>query len=172
MICIVCNKEVKKRNHKQKYCGYYYKKGDCAWIVSKLQTRISSIKERCTNPKHKNYKAYKNVAICKEWIKNTKSFVDWAIKNGYKPGLEIDRIDNTKGYNPDNCRFVTRIENCRNKRNNVTDWKKRTRRCRICKVQKKFKDMMTSRKEVGGIAYECRDCRKNIDKIRWKKYYK
>jgi hypothetical protein len=46
-------------------------------------------------------------------------FVKWALANGYKSGLDIDRIDNTKGYGPDNCRFTTRRENCRNKSNNV-----------------------------------------------------
>lgn len=45
-------------------------------------------------------------------------FAEWAEANGWKYGLELDRIDNSTGYSKDNCRFVTRAENLRNKRNN------------------------------------------------------
>lgn len=45
-------------------------------------------------------------------------FIAWCEANGYREGLEIDRIDNNSGYRPDNCRFVTRKQNMWNIRKN------------------------------------------------------
>lgn len=56
-----------------------------------------------------------NIAICDQWRDNFKAFYDWSMANGYRDGLEIDRIDNLKGYYPDNCHYVSHIENARNK---------------------------------------------------------
>lgn len=76
---------------------------------------------RCENENHSQYKDYgaKGIKVCDEWsMDNAEAFISWALEHGWKKGLEIDRIDNTKGYSPDNCRFVTRKENCRNRRSN------------------------------------------------------
>ena len=67
---------------------------------------------------------YKHITICQEWLSDGKQsgrakFAKWAVANGFSPELDIDRIDNTKGYSPCNCRFVTHKENCNNKTNNV-----------------------------------------------------
>lgn len=77
-----------------------------------------TIKTRCTNPKRYNYKNYggRGITLCDEW-KEAKNFILWALSNGYKKGLQIDRIDNNKGYSPSNCRFVTNKENSNNRRN-------------------------------------------------------
>lgn len=45
-----------------------------------------------------------------------KSFFDWAIKNGYKEGLSIDRIDVNGNYEPDNCRWADNETQCLNQR--------------------------------------------------------
>lgn len=75
---------------------------------------------RCYNPNHSNYKNYggRGVTVCDEWRKGFSQFREWAIPL-WGPGLQIDRIDNDGNYEPANCRFVTRKENCRNKRTNV-----------------------------------------------------
>ena len=76
---------------------------------------------RCENENHSQYKDYggKGITVCDEWsMDNADAFISWALKNGWQPGLEIDRIDNNKGYSPDNCRFVSRKENCRNRSTN------------------------------------------------------
>lgn len=77
-----------------------------------------TMKTRCENPKRKNYERYgeRGITVCEEWHE-AKNFVEWALSNGYKKGLQLDRIDNNKGYYPENCRFVTATENSRNRRN-------------------------------------------------------
>lgn len=86
----------------------------------RLYYRWAGIKQRCTNPNHSRYKDYggRGITICDEWL-FYEPFYAWAMENGYEEGLEIDRINNNIGYSPDNCRFVNRISNSRNKRNNV-----------------------------------------------------
>lgn len=56
--------------------------------------------------------------MCDEWKDDFMSFYNWAVNNGYKEGLQIDRIDNDGNYEPSNCRYVTAKENCNNRRNN------------------------------------------------------
>lgn len=88
-------------------------------------TRIYHIWEnmiaRITNPNREGHENYydKNIGIDKEWRTNPKSFIDWAIENGYKDNLSIDRIDNNRGYYPDNCRFATAGQQMRNTTRNV-----------------------------------------------------
>lgn len=61
-------------------------------------------------------KCYVGVTCCKEWQKYI-PFAVWAKANGYQEHLTLDRKDSTKGYSPDNCRWVTYTENNRNRRN-------------------------------------------------------
>lgn len=77
------------------------------------------IKRRCLNPKCKAFKNYggRGVTVCKEWKDSLENFIEWAMNNGYKQGLDIDHEDNDKSYEPSNCRFVTRGVNNMNRRN-------------------------------------------------------
>ena len=78
----------------------------------------NAIKDRCNNPNSQRYKDYggRGITICPEWRSNFLTFYTWAIANGWERGLQFDRIDNNKGYSPDNVRFVSHKINCRNKR--------------------------------------------------------
>ena len=76
---------------------------------------------RCNNPNKSDYKYYgaKGVTVSKEWEENPKKFIEWSLNNGYRDGLTIDRIDVTKGYCSDNCRWIEFSKQATNKRNSV-----------------------------------------------------
>ena len=75
-------------------------------------------KQRCYNSNNKRYKDYgsRGIIICNEWLEFI-PFRDWALGNGYKENLQIDRKDTNGNYCPENCHFITNMENQRNKRN-------------------------------------------------------
>lgn len=60
---------------------------------------------------HKKYYQDKGIKVCDEWRNDFLKFKEWALANGYKKGLAIDRIDSNGNYEPNNCRFITISEN-------------------------------------------------------------
>lgn len=78
-----------------------------------------SMKQRCYYCKSISYKNYgaRGIKICSEWKDSFIDFYNWCIKNGYKKGLTIDRINVNGNYCPSNCKFSTNSEQQNNKRN-------------------------------------------------------
>lgn len=85
-----------------------------------------SIKRRCYNKNAPSYSDYgrRGVIMCDEWKNDPKAFIEWALENGWKKELTIDRILGTLGYSPNNCRFITSKENGRNRYNVKLSMKK------------------------------------------------
>lgn len=117
----------------KKSCGCYHDEM-AGKRISQLKTKHgmhntrlyvvwNSMCARCGTKTNKNYKNYgaRGISVCKEWRDDFQNFYEWAINNGYKSdapkgGCTIDRIDNDKGYSPDNCRFVDMSVQCFNQR--------------------------------------------------------
>lgn len=85
---------------------------------SKLHKIWTGIKQRCFNRNNKSYKFYgeRNIKMCKEWNDDFCKFMEWAINNGYKDGLSIERINVNGNYEPSNCKWIPRNEQYLNTR--------------------------------------------------------
>ena len=85
-----------------------------------LYSKWLMMKERCYNPRDSHYKYYggKGIGLCDDWKNSFKSFYDWAINNGWKRGLSIERIDNNKQYEQENCKWIPMCKQAQNKTTN------------------------------------------------------
>lgn len=116
-------------------CGNYavvashrLKSGDtrsCGCINNgKSNTRLyriwNDMKKRCYTKSETAYCHYggRGITVCHEWLIDFQNFYDWAMTNGYKESLTIDRIDVNGNYEPSNCRWTTqKLQNNNTRRN-------------------------------------------------------
>lgn len=90
---------------------------------TKIHYTWSHMITRCTCETNYAYKDYggRGITVCDEWLgtEGFMRFYDWAMSNGYQENLTLDRIDNDKGYSPENCRWVDWYVQANNKRRSV-----------------------------------------------------
>lgn len=88
---------------------------------TRLYKLYHGIKKRCYNQNCRSYKDYgkRGIGICKEWLDDFTNFYSWAINNGYREDLTIERIDVNKNYCPENCTWITLSEQTKNTTRNV-----------------------------------------------------
>ena len=88
---------------------------------TKLEKAYVHMIERCYKSNNQSFRSYggRGITVCEEWKTDNKNFFKWAIENGYKEGLTLDRINPNGNYCPDNCRWATNKVQQNNRRNNV-----------------------------------------------------
>ena len=77
------------------------------------------MRNRVNDPLKRTSYLDKGIVVCEEWKTNFLPFYEWSITHGYKPELEIDRINNDGNYCPENCRWISHTENCQNKGSSI-----------------------------------------------------
>lgn len=77
-------------------------------FYSQLSNIWRTLVNRCHNPNYKRYRFYgaKGVYVCNEWRDNFEAFYEWSINHNYSKGMELNRLDQTKNYHPNNCEWV------------------------------------------------------------------
>ena len=83
------------------------------WPSKRLSSVYTKMIHRCHNPKAQDYRFYggKGIKVCDKWLEDPQNFISWAVATGYEEDLTIDRIDPTKNYCPENCRWVDSLTN-------------------------------------------------------------
>ena len=107
--CGCFNREQSSKKHK--------KHGECNTRIYGIWKKIKS---RCNDTNNDRYADYggRGITVCQEWSESFEAFRDWAIDNGYRDDLTIDRIDVDGNYDPANCRWISNQKQQNNRRDN------------------------------------------------------
>ena len=84
----------------------------------RLYEAWKNMRRRCTEEDKTGCYFNRGIKVCEEWQKDFIPFREWALSHGYQNNLTLDRINVNGNYTPDNCRWITQVEQCNNKRTN------------------------------------------------------
>lgn len=102
-------------------CGCFNREKGCKHGLSgtKIYNTWKAMIRRCTDANCDSFNSYggRGISVCNEWL-DVNVFYDWAINNGYKDGLSIERKNVNGNYGPSNCTWIPLIEQASNRRNN------------------------------------------------------
>ncbi len=112
------------KNGRSVSCGCYHKERaiEANKVFTESQVKLNHIwramLQRCENPQCRSYKNYglRGITVCERW--HDRELFKRDMESTYIPGLQLDRINNNKGYFPENCHWVTPLENSHNHRRN------------------------------------------------------
>ena len=113
-------------NETTKSCGCYgkevqkEKKTTHSYSRTRIYRIFQCMKQRCYNPKSDRYKNYggRGITICEEWLSDFTNFYKWAINNNYSKDLTIERVNVNGNYCPENCTWISNLEQGNNRTNN------------------------------------------------------
>lgn len=125
--CVIGGSHLRKGNTRS--CGCFHdesarkRRTTHGMSGTRLYAVWKTMIQRCSNPNCDDYKYYgaRGISVCEEWRNSFLDFYTWASANGYDENAlyqecTIDRIDNDKGYSPNNCRFVSQMVQIQNRR--------------------------------------------------------
>lgn len=98
-------------------CAYYSSNKTHGMSNTKLYDEWTLMKYRCSYKGSSSYKNYgaRGITVCKEWLDDFMNFYNWAMKNGYREGLSLERKDVNGNYCPENCCWIEKKEQANNK---------------------------------------------------------
>lgn len=109
---IISGKELRGGNHKS--CGCMQRAKRTSASYRRLRSIWKAMIRRCYNEKHPSYHRYggRGILVCEKWHTFEGFYKD--MESVHQFDFQLDRIDNNKGYEKENCRFISKIENMRN----------------------------------------------------------